>query len=136
MTFYTVPTSFLLQGLDASPSLCFQYSSPPLNLGKLTDPGGLPLDFPLSYQSIKNSQIQRGLLVFSGGSDGKASVCNAGDPVRSLGWEDPLEKEMATHSSTLAWKIPWTEETGGLPSMGWQSQTQLNNFIYFCYLLP
>ena len=73
---------------------------------------------------------------FPGGLDGKASVCNAGDPVRSLGWEDPLEKEMATHSSTLAWKIPWTEETGGLPSMGWQSQTQLNNFIYFCYLLP
>ena len=34
--------------------------------------------------------------------------------VRSLGWEDPLEKEMATHSSTLAWKIPWTEERGGL----------------------
>ena len=34
--------------------------------------------------------------------------------VRSLGWEDPLEKEMATHSSTLAWKIPWTEEPGGL----------------------
>ena len=136
MTFYTVPISFLLQGLDASPSLCFQYSSPPLNLGNLTDPGGLPLDFPLSYQSIKNSQIQRGLLVFPGGSDGKASVCNTRDPVRSLGWEDPLEKEMATHSSTLDWKIPWTEETGRLPSMGWQSQTQLNNFTYFCYLLP
>ena len=34
--------------------------------------------------------------------------------VRSLGWEDPLEKEMATHSSILAWKIPWTEEPGGL----------------------
>ena len=34
--------------------------------------------------------------------------------VRSLGWEDPLEKEMATHSSLLAWKIPWTEEPGGL----------------------
>ena len=40
------------------------------------------------------------------------------DPwVRSLGWEDPLEKEMATHSSILAWEIPWTEEPGGLPSM-------------------
>ena len=38
--------------------------------------------------------------------------------VRSLGWEDPLEKEMATHSSTLAWKIPWTEERGRLQSMG------------------
>ena len=38
--------------------------------------------------------------------------------VLSLGWEDPLEKEMATHSSFLAWKIPWTEEPGGLLSMG------------------
>ena len=37
--------------------------------------------------------------------------------VRSLGWEDPLEKEMAIHSRTLAWKIPWTEEPGGLWSM-------------------
>ena len=40
--------------------------------------------------------------------------------VQSLGWEDPLEKEMATHSSNLAWKIPWTEEPGGLQSMGSQ----------------
>ena len=38
--------------------------------------------------------------------------------VRSLGWKDPLEKEMATHSSTFAWKIPWTEEPGRLQSMG------------------
>ena len=38
--------------------------------------------------------------------------------VLSLGVEDPLEKEMATHSSTLAWRIPWTEEPGGLQSMG------------------
>ena len=40
--------------------------------------------------------------------------------VRSLGWEDPLEKGMATHSSILAWEIPWTEEPGGLQSMGLQ----------------
>ena len=40
--------------------------------------------------------------------------------VRSLGWEDSLEKEMATHSSTLAWKILWTEEPGRLQSMGSQ----------------
>ena len=40
--------------------------------------------------------------------------------VRSLGWEDPLEKEMATHSSTLAWKTPWTEEPGRLQSLGSQ----------------
>ena len=42
--------------------------------------------------------------------------------VRSLGWEDPLEKEMATHSSILAWKISWTEEPGGLQSMRSQSR--------------
>ena len=40
--------------------------------------------------------------------------------VQSPGWEDPLEKEMAAHSSTLAWKIPWTEEPGRLQSMGWK----------------
>ena len=40
--------------------------------------------------------------------------------VRSLGRKDPLEKEMATHSSILAWRIPWTEEPGGLQSMGSQ----------------
>ena len=40
--------------------------------------------------------------------------------VRSLGWEDPLEKEMATCSSILAWRIPWMEEPGRLQSMGWQ----------------
>ena len=40
--------------------------------------------------------------------------------VRSLGWEDPLEQEMAIRSSTIAWKIPWTEEPGGLQSMGSQ----------------
>ena len=52
-----------------------------------------------------------------GGSDSKESACNAGDPVQSLGREDPLEKEMATHSSILSWRIPWTEELGGLQSM-------------------
>jgi len=40
--------------------------------------------------------------------------------IQSLGWEDPLEKGMATHSSTLAWKIPWMEEPGRLQSMGLQ----------------
>ena len=40
--------------------------------------------------------------------------------VQSLGWEDPLENRMATHSSILAWSIPWTEEPGGLQSMGSQ----------------
>ena len=57
---------------------------------------------------------------FPGVSDGEASACNIGDQVQSLGQKDPLEKEMATHSSTLAWKIPWTEEPGKLQSMGSQ----------------
>ena len=48
--------------------------------------------------------------------------------VQSLGQEDPLEKGMATHSSTLAWKIPRTEEPGGLQSTGSQSQTPLKRF--------
>ena len=48
--------------------------------------------------------------------------------VQSLGWEDPLEEEMATHSSILAWEIPQTEEPGGVQSMGLQkSQTQLSD---------
>ena len=45
-------------------------------------------------------------------------------PVRSLGREDPLQEEMATHSSILAWRIPWTEEPGGLQFMGSQGQTR------------
>ena len=45
--------------------------------------------------------------------------------VRSLGCEDPLEEGMATHSSILAWRIPWTEEPGGLQSLGSQSRTRL-----------
>ena len=49
---------------------------------------------------------------------GKESACHAGDPVGSLGREDPLEKGMATYSSLLAQRIPWTEEPGGLQSMG------------------
>ena len=55
---------------------------------------------------------------FSSGSDGKESACSAGDLGQSLGWEDPLEEGMATHSSILAWRIAWAEEPGGLQSMG------------------
>ena len=50
--------------------------------------------------------------------------------VRSLGWEDPLEKEKATHFSILAWKIPWTQEPGRLQSMGSQSLTRLSDFTF------
>ena len=55
---------------------------------------------------------------FPGGSDGKESACSAGDQVQSLGQEDTLEKGIATHSSILAWRILWTEEPGGLLSIG------------------
>ena len=55
-----------------------------------------------------------------GGSDGKVSACNAGDPGSIPRSEDPLETEMAVHSSTLAWKIPWTEEPDRPQSMGSQ----------------
>ena len=51
-------------------------------------------------------------------ADGKESACNEGTQVRSLGQEDPLEKGMATHSSILAWRIPWTEDPGGLQVHG------------------
>ena len=60
---------------------------------------------------------------FPDGSAGKELACNAGDIGslgRSLGREDPLEKEMATHSSILAWRVLWTEEPGGLQSVGSQ----------------
>ena len=58
--------------------------------------------------------------------------------VLSLGLEDPLEKEMATHTSTLAWKIPWTKEPGGLQSMGSQRvghdwATSLSSYIIFAF---
>ena len=48
------------------------------------------------------------------GSEVKSLPVMQETQVQSLGWEDPLEKDMATHSSTLAWEVPWTEEPGGL----------------------
>ena len=53
-------------------------------------------------------------------SDGKESTCNAGELGWILGQEDPLEKGMTTQFSTVAWKIPWTEEPGRVQAMGWQ----------------
>ena len=54
--------------------------------------------------------------------------------VQSLGWEDPLEKEVATHSSIIAWEIPWTEEPGGLQTLAWQKRcdlvTKTKQYIY------
>ena len=60
------------------------------------------------------------LVGIPGDSEDKESACNAGDLRRTLGWEDLLEKEMATHPSMLAWRIPWTEELDGLWSLGLQ----------------
>ena len=57
---------------------------------------------------------------FSGSSEVKNPPAKQKTQLQSLVWEDPLEKEMATHSSILAWEIPWTEEPGGLQSMGLQ----------------
>ena len=54
---------------------------------------------------------------FPGGSNGKESAAMQETQVQSLGREDPLEKGMAIHSSILAWRIPWTEEPGGIQSM-------------------
>ena len=67
------------------------------------------------------------LFSFPGGLDGKESAHNVETWVQSLGWEDPLEEGMATHSSILAWRIPWTEKPGGLQSVGSQSQTRLSH---------
>ena len=62
---------------------------------------------------------------FPGGTGGKELPTNAGDirgVVRYLVWEDSLEEGMATHSSIFAWRIPWTEEPGGLQPMGSQTE--------------
>ena len=64
---------------------------------------------------------------FPGGSVVESLPDKQETRVRSLSQEDPLEKEMTTHSSFLAWKIPWTEEPGGLQSMGFQSPARLSN---------
>ena len=57
---------------------------------------------------------------FPGGSDSKEPACSTGDPGSILGREDPLEKEMVTHSSILAWEIPWADVPGGLQNIGLQ----------------
>ena len=64
-------------------------------------------------------------LGFLGGSVGEKSACMQETPVLSLGQEDPLEEGMTTHSRILAWRIPWTEEPGGLWSIESQRVRQL-----------
>ena len=73
-------------------------------------------------------------LGFPSGSDCKEITCNVGDLVLSQGQEDPLEEGMATHSSVLAWRISWTEEHGGLQSMG--SQRVRQDWVTFTLSLP
>ena len=70
----------------------------------------------INFESLQSCQGG-----FPGSSPGKESACNAGDPGLILDREDLLEKEMAAHSNIIAWKIPRTEEPGGLQSMGSQS---------------
>ena len=98
-----VHTTTQLHSFHMLPKKCWKFS-------KL----GFNSMWPKNFQMFK----------LPGGSEGKASACNLEDlcsiPEEGISWEDPLEKEMATHSSILAWRIPWTEEPGRLQFMGSQ----------------
>ena len=83
--------------------------------------GGRLLESLLTSHGKQTAAGKRGC--YQGGAllwwlSGKESACRAGDSVLIPGREDPLEEGMATHCSILAWRIPWTEEPGGLQSMG------------------
>ena len=82
-------------------------------LPKGKDRGGINQEFGINIYTLL-------YMDFPGGSDGKESACKTGDlssvPVQSLGQEDPREKGMATHFSSLVWRIPWIEESGRLYS--------------------
>ena len=81
----------------------------------------------IHVETKQNWVLTSRLMGFPGGSSGKEPACQCGRQetwVRSLGREDPLEDGMATHSSTLAWRIPWTEEPGGLQSIRSQGVRQ------------
>ena len=83
----------------------------------------LCMDLPPSFPFFTSETGLGSILMtpgFPGGSDGKNLPAMRETWVRPLGWEDPLEKETTTHSSVLAWRTPWTEEPGGLQSMGSQ----------------
>ena len=77
---------------------------------------------PISHKSVPVTETPYPLLYLDS--------YNAGDPGSILGGEDLLETEMAIHSSILAWKTPWTEESGRLQSMGSQSWTKLSDFTF------
>jgi len=96
-----------------------------------------------NYKKIwkRSNKLQISLVLilgaFPGGTALKNLPTNAGD-VRFLIWEDPLKKEMATHSSIVAWEIPWTEEPGGLQSVGQQRfrrATQMHISLFYQQLL-
>ena len=81
------------------------------------------LDIHFDYEMIQNTSFNFGM-----GELPWIHLSVQETRVQSPGWEDSLEKEMVTHSSILAWEIPWTEEPGGLQSIAFQkSQTQLSN---------
>ena len=82
------------------------------------DQSGLDLDFGLRASRIMKDKHQLFNLGLPRGSGVKNPPASAGDTGSIPGLEDPLEKEMATHSSILPWNIPWTEEIGGLQSIG------------------
>ena len=75
------------------------------------------------YEFYNNEITQAEEKGFSGGPGVKNPPLMQGTQVRSLGQEDPLEEGMATHASILAWRIPWTEDPGGLQFMGSQTRT-------------
>ena len=81
--------------------------------------------FPITF-SIQPNVLPYPVLylVFLGGSEVKESAYQWGKWVQSLGWQDPLEKGLATHSSILAWRVTWIEESGELQSMGQQRARQ------------
>ena len=90
-------------------------------------PTSLPVPWPFHLQgqqwpsSLPHMHLTlTGLPWWLSGKESAWNTGDIGDPVRFLGWADALEKGMATHSSILAWEIPWTEEPGGLEPMGSQ----------------
>ena len=87
----------------------------------------LAVRWSIEYALTYVNGLQQQVLGFPDGTVVKNLPAKQETWVSSLGWEDPLEAGMATHSSMLAWEIPWTEEPGGLQSMGSQSWIRLSD---------
>ena len=94
----------------------------------------LNLDIASSLKSSLISYTIHSVTGFPGGTSGKELICQCRrhnrQGVWSLRWEDPLQEEMATHSSILAWEIPWTEEPGRLQFMRSESRTRLSTHAH------